>query len=396
MADIRSTRKQKIVYSFSLIAAALFIFYTWAYLQGQHYTLLTFELCFAFIAISNAIYVRKAITPHYSELILSCVLLVQGIILFLHSHAIPDRILWLYPILAAVIFINDFRIGVILSTSFCVFISILITALPSNFSLPFNSIHRFILSLLMMSLVCHTSAYYYTKAVSYIQRLYKEGIEDLAYRDQLTGLANRWSFERWATEKLATVDSERSLTALVFLDIDDFKNINDSYGHDVGDSVLQHFANRLSNNIRTRDRKRHEYDYSIARFAGDEFVLMLYDIPNRKDLDGILNRICGLFESGCQTNERIKELTLSVGVSLYPQDAKELHELTRCADKAMYVAKHSGKNRYAYYHDNPTSTLIEELPTNLTNSEPDSSELEDCLEAKVEGNNVTQLKTRQR
>lgn len=396
MADIRSTRKQKIVYSFSLIAAALFIFYTWAYLQGQHYTLLTFELCFAFIAISNAIYVRKAITPHYSELILSCVLLVQGIILFLHSHAIPERILWLYPILAAVIFINDFRIGVIFSTSFCVFISILITALPSNFSLPFNSIHRFILSLLMMSLVCHTSAYYYTKAVSYIQRLYKEGIEDLAYRDQLTGLANRWSFERWATEKLATVDSERSLTALVFLDIDDFKNINDSYGHDVGDSVLQHFANRLSNNIRTRDRKRHEYDYSIARFAGDEFVLMLYDIPNRKDLDGILNRICGLFESGCQTNERIKELTLSVGVSLYPQDAKELHELTRCADKAMYVAKHSGKNRYAYYHDNPTSTLIEELPTNLTSSEPDSSELEDCLEAKVEGNNVTQLKTRQR
>ena len=392
MADIRSTRKQKIVYFFSLIAAALFVFYTWAYLQGQHYTLLTFELCFAFIAISNAIYVRKAITPHYSELILSCVLLVQGIILFLHSHAIPDRILWLYPILAAVIFINDFRIGVIFSTSFCVFISILITALPSNFSLPFNSIHRFILSLLMMSLVCHTSAYYYTKAVSYIQRLYKEGIEDLAYRDQLTGLANRWSFERWATEKLATVDSERSLTALVFLDIDDFKNINDSYGHDVGDSVLQHFANRLSNNIRTRDRKRHEYDYSIARFAGDEFVLLLYDIPNRKDLDGILNRICGLFESGCQTNERIKELTLSVGVSLYPQDAKELHELTRCADKAMYVAKHSGKNRYAYYHDNPTSTLIEELPTNLTSSEPDSSELEDCLEAKVEGNNVTQLK----
>lgn len=70
---------------------------------------------------------------------------------------------------------------------------------------------------------------------------------------------------------------------------------------------------------------------------------MLYDIPTRKDLDGILDRICGLFESGCQTNERIKELTLSVGVSLYPQDAQELHELTRCADKAMYVAKHSGK-----------------------------------------------------
>ncbi|MFA0070151.1 GGDEF domain-containing protein, partial [Vibrio breoganii] len=65
-------------------------------------------------------------------------------------------------------------------------------------------------------------------------------------------------------------------------------------------------------------------------------------------------------------------------------------------DKAMYVAKHSGKNRYAYYHDNPVSTLIEELPTNLNFSESNSSELEDCLEAKVEGNNVTILKTRQR
>ena len=216
MADIRSTRKQKIVYSFSLTAAVLFIFYTWAYFQGQHYTLSIFELCFALIAISNAFYVKKVINPEYSELILSGVLLVQGLILFLYSYAIPDRILWLYPILAAVIFINDFRIGIILSTSFCVFISTLITAMPNNFSLPFNSTHRFILSLFTMSLVCHTSAYYYTKAVSYIQRLYKEGIEDLAYRDQLTGLANRWSFERWAAEKLATVDSERSLTALVF------------------------------------------------------------------------------------------------------------------------------------------------------------------------------------
>ncbi|WP_299691628.1 GGDEF domain-containing protein [uncultured Vibrio sp.] len=386
MADIRSTRKQKIVYSFSLIAAALFTFYTWAYFQDRNYILSAFELSFAVIAISNALYARRWSAPDYSEFILSGVLLVQGVILFLYSYAIPDRILWLYPILAAVIFINDFRIGLLFSASFCMLISTLITALPANFSLPFDSDRRFILSLLTMSLVCHTSAYYYTKAVNYIQRLYKEGIEDLAYRDQLTGLANRWSFERWALEKLAIVDSERSLTALVFLDIDDFKGINDSYGHDVGDSVLQHFANRLSNNIRTKDRKSHKYDYSIARFAGDEFVLMLYDIPTRKDLDGILQRICGLFEHGYQGNERIRKLTLSVGVALYPQDAQELHELTRCADKAMYAAKHSGKNRYAYYHDNPVSTLIEELPANRPYSEP---------ELESEASNVAQLKPRQ-
>ena len=123
---------------------------------------------------------------------------------------------------------------------------------------------------------------------------------------------------------------------------------------------------------------------------------MLYDIPTRKDLDGILDRICALFESGCQTNERIKELTLSVGVSLYPQDAQDLHELTRCADKAMYVAKHSGKNRYAYYHDNPVSPLIEECPIDSIHAEAESSKHEEDVQTNVEGNNVTLLKTRQR
>ncbi|MFA0196523.1 diguanylate cyclase [Vibrio artabrorum] len=393
MADIRSTRKQKIVYSFSLTSAAIFTFYTWAYIQEQFYALSTLELCFTLIVILNAISIKKATTPKCPELILSAVLLAQGVTLFLYNQTIPERILWLYPILAAVIFINNFRMGMIFSVSFCLFILALVLTFPNQFSVPFNSTHRFILSLFTMSLVCHTGAYYYTQAVSYIQRLYQEGIEDLAYRDQLTGLANRWSFERWATEKLTKVESKPSLTALVFLDIDNFKDINDNYGHAVGDNVLQHFANRLSNNIRTKDRDSQKYDYSIARFAGDEFVLMLYDIPTKKNLDDILTRICGLFASDYQINERINELTLSVGVSLYPQDGTDLHELTRCADKAMYVAKRSGKNRYAYYHDNPVVPLIEER---AARSQSDSSDFEHCREGKAEGNNITRLNIRQR
>ena len=127
--------------------------------------------------------------------------------------------------------------------------------------------------------------------VNYIQTLYREGIEELAYLDQLTGLANRWSFETWARAKLEELDQTHSntVTALVFLDIDNFKHINDNYGHDVGDRVLKHFATRLKNNIRNKDRKTDKHDYSIARFAGDEFVLMLYDVRCKKDLDTIMD-----------------------------------------------------------------------------------------------------------
>ncbi len=154
-----------------------------------------------------------------------------------------------------------------------------------------------------------------------------------------------------ARAKLEELDQTQNntVTALVFLDIDNFKHINDNYGHDVGDRVLKHFATRLKNNIRNKDRKTDKHDYSIARFAGDEFVLMLYDVRCKKDLDNILDRIVNLFQKGYQTEDNINELTMSVGAAIYGQDAKDLSELTRCADKAMYAAKHTGKNQYAYY-----------------------------------------------
>jgi diguanylate cyclase (GGDEF)-like protein len=189
--------------------------------------------------------------------------------------------------------------------------------------------------------------------VLYIQNLYREGIEELAYLDQLTGLANRWSFEKWARSKLEEVDTQGSnkVTALVFLDIDNFKLINDSYGHDVGDQVLQHFATRLKNSIRNKDRSTNKHDYSIARFAGDEFVIMLYDVRSKKDLNNILSRIVNLFNGGYHSCDSINEITMSAGVAIYRQDAHDLSELTRCADKAMYTAKHTGKNRFAFYED---------------------------------------------
>lgn len=140
-----------------------------------------------------------------------------------------------------------------------------------------------------------------------------------------------------------------------FLDIDNFKRINDSYGHDVGDQVLKHFAHRLRNNIRNKDRATNQHDYSIARFAGDEFVLLLYGVRNLRDLDNILNRICNLFVDRYPETDMLNNLTVSIGAAIYPKDAITLPELTRCADKAMYAAKHGGK----------ISTAITMMPLSL-------------------------------
>ncbi len=351
MADIRLTRKKKIVNLCTLTAFFMFAYYSFDNFNHSYPWLGLFNGLCAVVCLANYIYIYSSKHPLYADLLLSCVLLVDGLVLFLYGDLMSGRVMWLFPILATVILINEFKVGLIFSGAFAAMIgSSLLMA--ESFTLPsqFNT-ERFLLTLLTTAVVCHTSSYFYAKVVNYIQTLYQEGIEDLAYSDQLTGLANRWSFENWAKDKLEEIDQlpTTSVTALVFLDIDNFKSINDTYGHDVGDRVLQHFAKRLKNNIRNKDRRTDRYDYSIARFAGDEFVLMLYDVRTKQDLDKILQRIVGLFSSGYDVNERISELTLSVGVAIYQQDAKDISELTRCADKAMYAAKHSGKNQYAYY-----------------------------------------------
>ena len=147
---------------------------------------------------------------------------------------------------------------------------------------------------------------------------------------------------------------------MLFIDLDNFKLINDNYGHDVGDHVLKTFASRLKESARLAGHTPPKNDYSIARFAGDEFVLLLHDVPNKESLDEVLKRIVNVFSNRSLDYDLINEITMSVGAAIYKQDANDLSELIRCADKAMYVAKHTGKNQYAYYED---CVQLEELST---------------------------------
>ncbi|WP_394126448.1 diguanylate cyclase [Vibrio hepatarius] len=367
MADIRATRKSNIVLLCSLISIVILTSYGIVRYLSSDYFLCAINFFSSFLLLLNTLYLYKHQVFNHSGLVLSCVLLFHGVVLLLYGDHINDRLLWLYPIIAVLIFVNDFKVGALMSVGFCILTLIAIQFPHAVHLSESGSKSRFLLSLFSLCLLCNISAYYYAKVMNYIHSLYLEGIEDLAYLDQLTGLANRWSFENWAAGKLVDQENSTKITAMVFIDIDNFKSINDTYGHDVGDRVLQHFAKRLRNNVRNKDRKTDKHDYSIARFAGDEFVLLLYDVKKIDDLESILNRISHLFTESYQSSERINTLTVSVGVSLYPDDARTLSELTRCADKAMYAAKHSGKNQYRFYSDNKTPRALSEQEKKLAN-----------------------------
>ncbi|CAE6951514.1 GGDEF domain-containing protein [Vibrio sp. B1FLJ16] len=353
MADIGSTRKKKIVFLCSSIAATCLVYGAVIQSFEQHWSLCLIYSLSAVACLSICYMIKVQKHHQYADLLFSAILMLDGLFLLLFNDTLSGTILWLYPILVALILINEFKVGLIFSCSYLIFIFISIVFLDK---LPIDSPmveRRFLLTLLAISFVCHTFSYYYAKILNYVQILYREGIEELAYFDQLTGLANRWSFETWVQQKLDDIDHshDSALTALVFLDLDNFKHINDNYGHDVGDQVLKTFASRLQSSVRNRDRSTLKHDYSIARFAGDEFVLLLYDVHNKEDLNKVLQRIVNVYAGGHQEDSMIHEITMSLGVAIYKQDAAELSELVRCADKAMYVAKQTGKNQYAYYED---------------------------------------------
>lgn len=174
--------------------------------------------------------------------------------------------------------------------------------------------------------------------------LRKQSEEDLrhrAYHDQLTGLPNRSMFyERLHAAIAQSTRHNRSL-ALLFLDLDDFKKINDTLGHDAGDLLLKQLAERLT--VAVRD------DDIVARLAGDEFVIILNDIADISDVKEVVTKILSGLEVSFWLGEDEVRVTASIGVSLFPLHGTNIEQLMSFADKAMYRAKQMGKNAYAIY-----------------------------------------------
>jgi diguanylate cyclase (GGDEF)-like protein len=166
-------------------------------------------------------------------------------------------------------------------------------------------------------------------------------IQRMATHDTLTGLPNRALFNETLAHAIAQAERHKRGIAIFFLDMDRFKNINDTLGHGVGDRVLQEVARRLSGAVRASDL--------MARLGGDEFVLLVEDYADTSDLADIAAKVVASFDGTMTVDGQELALSASVGICTYPEDGKDGQALLSNADIAMYRAKEQGRNRFCFY-----------------------------------------------
>ncbi|MCK9230955.1 MAG: PAS domain S-box protein [Syntrophales bacterium] len=171
----------------------------------------------------------------------------------------------------------------------------------------------------------------------------KEKIHQMAYHDALTGLPNRLLFSDRLDIALAQAGRHQAHVAVIMLDLDYFKDVNDTLGHDAGDVLLKQAADRLSALLRKSD--------TVARFGGDEFVLILLDLKEENDVIPVAEKIVESFRRPFLIDSHELTVTASVGIAVYPQGGEDETMLMKNADIAMYDAKKAGRDRYLIYRD---------------------------------------------
>ncbi|WP_305044701.1 putative bifunctional diguanylate cyclase/phosphodiesterase [Geoalkalibacter sp.] len=169
----------------------------------------------------------------------------------------------------------------------------------------------------------------------------QDRLDYLAHHDPLTNLPNRLRFNSRLQQAMARARDDRQQVALLFLDLDRFKNINDSLGHEFGDQVLLEVAGRLRKCLRGGD--------TVARLGGDEFVVILEGIEDLKGVALVARNILRTLGKAFRVGQHELFVTTSIGISLFPSDAQNLESLMRFADVAMYRAKEEGRNNYQFY-----------------------------------------------
>lgn len=170
-------------------------------------------------------------------------------------------------------------------------------------------------------------------------------IRRLAEIDSLTGLSNRYHFKQLVEQALLKAQSEQYLLAVLFIDLDNFKRINDTLGHAVGDLLLKAVGQRLLGTLRLSDEAERASlgDLIIARLGGDEFTILLPHLCNTDTPSLVAKRLLESLTEPFQLSGYSISISCSIGISVFPDDGNDLESLFKFADTAMYKAKHNGK-----------------------------------------------------
>jgi len=206
-------------------------------------------------------------------------------------------------------------------------------------------------------------AYWFNTFIQKLQHLTTEStaeIKRLAYTDTLTSLPNRRMFLDCLNTEIDRLKntSDKSL-AVMFLDLDNFKPVNDQLGHDAGDELIKVVAQRLADTVRATDTVSAEHDTDlssyepgqavVARLAGDEFMMIISDLDNADQATPVATRIREAVTRPITISGMECSVGVSIGICLYPDNASNADELVTCADMAMYEAKNNGKNTYRFF-----------------------------------------------
>lgn len=174
-------------------------------------------------------------------------------------------------------------------------------------------------------------------------------VQNASWTDTLTGISNREYFNIRSTQILEEAEAEDIGCTLLFIDVDNFKFVNDKHGHKIGDELLKTLADRISTIVARIVSERGLPQGLFARLSGDEFAIMLRCQPGSGTITEISNAILALFAEGFEVLDKAYPVTASIGIAVYPEDARTLPELIANADAAMYQAKSQGKNGSARY-----------------------------------------------
>jgi diguanylate cyclase (GGDEF)-like protein len=194
---------------------------------------------------------------------------------------------------------------------------------------------------------------------------FHEQIHYVANHDSLTGLPNRLMFKEYLHRAAAEARRDEQGMSILFLDLDNFKRVNDTLGHQIGDKLLEELADRLSHQLRETDLvtrvAQKDATRLVARLAGDEFIILLPMTSGPGEAQKVARRIIDSFKEPFAIYKQEIYISTSIGIALYPTDGTTADELLKNADIAMYHAKKLGRNNYQYYSSELNRALLEKL-----------------------------------
>jgi diguanylate cyclase len=282
-----------------------------------------------------------------SELIQQTILCSIIFAIFTGCYSLGLRgVVWLFPLVISVFFNYSKRHSLIISV-----FSVLV-----GLSLATNSIDTvFAIRMLFPLSLTIWFAYLYRVTIEKEQN----ALEKEANEDYLTGISNRRSFHNWLHRAIPLHQKVHLLLAVFYLDLDDFKQINDKYGHEFGDRILKEVSARMVSSIRSTDVLAHGAELQFARIAGDEFVIAAAHIEFEQDVDVIARRLLEAVNSLLDIDSVEFSLSCSIGVAICQNSQMSADDLLHEADAAMYRSKELGKNRITYFDQDIADQIAE-------------------------------------